>query len=339
MLKFLCRIFRKPTRNVGSDKEKNLDDNDPVVKVREIDEPKFELTFTSSENSNHCEYHLVVEKPNCCYICKQLLNPPKSQYEIPQNLLAVEYPDVPITNTASMINLCDNWSSWSAWDFRDTGITTTQKLDQFKIVTDIANRKTGFKKFRRYCKTCVAKTFIAQMENQQNIRAYTFDSRVLSFKCLFCEDFAKTPHYISTGKVMGFMDCLMPEDRHLKARFQTVYDLYINEHNIRNKHCPVANCRYYSSLTVDSCIDCPEHGLFCTNCFEKRTSDSHHCLGLPRGLQSLELRRCPECSSLVEKRGGCDQLTCLCGRHFYWSKVKPIENPKKRIRVVKKTTN
>jgi hypothetical protein len=39
----------------------NLDDNNAVVKVREIDEPKFALTFTSSENSNHCEYHLVVE--------------------------------------------------------------------------------------------------------------------------------------------------------------------------------------------------------------------------------------------------------------------------------------
>lgn len=34
-------------------------------------------------------------------------------------------------------------------------------------------------------------------------------------------------------------------------------------------------------------------------------------------------KRCPRCSILIEKNGGCDHMTCNCGHEFWWSTLQP----------------
>merc|ERR1719277_534472 len=38
------------------------------------------------------------------------------------------------------------------------------------------------------------------------------------------------------------------------------------------------------------------------------------------------LKRCPSCQALIQKNGGCDHMTCRCGREFFWSQV-PCATP------------
>ena len=37
-----------------------------------------------------------------------------------------------------------------------------------------------------------------------------------------------------------------------------------------------------------------------------------------RSLRRLELRHCPSCSAIIQKRGGCSQVRCRCGHGFSW---------------------
>lgn len=34
-------------------------------------------------------------------------------------------------------------------------------------------------------------------------------------------------------------------------------------------------------------------------------------------------KRCPQCSIFIEKNGGCDHMTCVCGHEFWWSTLQP----------------
>lgn len=169
------------------------------------------------------------------------------------------------------------------------------------------------------------------MEDQ---RGTVFDlaSKSVKFNCLFCKDFSEAKHHIKKIQVLGFLDDTK------KEQFTLSYNRFIAEHDVRNKHCPIPDCRYYTSTSIR--IDCPEHGRFCTRCFEKIDVNlkPHKCPGVHRELRELNLRRCPSCMSLVEKRGGCDHMKCACGHDFYWNRLKPIGRKKviKKIKKVKK---
>lgn len=40
-------------------------------------------------------------------------------------------------------------------------------------------------------------------------------------------------------------------------------------------------------------------------------------------VMGLVVKRCPRCQEYIEKRGGCDHMTCRCRYEFYWSTMKP----------------
>jgi hypothetical protein len=43
-----------------------------------------------------------------------------------------------------------------------------------------------------------------------------------------------------------------------------------------------------------------------------------------RAAARLELRRCPSCDAAVQKTGGCNNMSCLCGASFQWSRATPL---------------
>ena len=43
-----------------------------------------------------------------------------------------------------------------------------------------------------------------------------------------------------------------------------------------------------------------------------------------RAAARLELRRCPSCDAAVQKIGGCNNMSCLCGASFQWSRATPF---------------
>lgn len=43
-----------------------------------------------------------------------------------------------------------------------------------------------------------------------------------------------------------------------------------------------------------------------------------------RAAARLNLRRCPSCDAPVQKNGGCNHMSCLCGANFQWSRATPF---------------
>ena len=43
-----------------------------------------------------------------------------------------------------------------------------------------------------------------------------------------------------------------------------------------------------------------------------------------RAAARLKLRRCPSCDAPVQKNGGCNHMSCLCGANFQWSRATPF---------------
>ena len=43
-----------------------------------------------------------------------------------------------------------------------------------------------------------------------------------------------------------------------------------------------------------------------------------------RAAVRLKLRRCPSCDAPVQKNGGCNHMSCLCGAEFQWSRATPF---------------
>lgn len=104
-MNFLARIFGFRGRLSTRLSAKN--DNDPIRDpIREIDEPMFTVTLKNSTDVQHFEYSFVVDKPNCCYICKQLLH----DCDQPEEIISEPCKN----NLADLSVLCNNWKSWEA---------------------------------------------------------------------------------------------------------------------------------------------------------------------------------------------------------------------------------
>jgi hypothetical protein len=48
--------------------------------------------------------------------------------------------------------------------------------------------------------------------------------------------------------------------------------------------------------------------------------------------KQLDLRRCPECSTIIEKNEGCSSMVCyLCGHNFRWDDAKRVKKKQTKI--------
>ncbi|CAJ1936565.1 unnamed protein product [Cylindrotheca closterium] len=61
-----------------------------------------------------------------------------------------------------------------------------------------------------------------------------------------------------------------------------------------------------------------------TICKNNRTRFGEHwrdLLQVAQAMKGMEVCRCPSCSFVIVKNGGCDHMTCFCGTEFSWAKV------------------
>jgi hypothetical protein len=82
------------------------------------------------------------------------------------------------------------------------------------------------------------------------------------------------------------------------------------------------------------CAKCGRRTCFTHRCewHEGRTCEAYDAdaraseeVALLQALQAVV--RCPGCGSGVEKKGGCDHMTCRCGHEFCWRCQAPYGGP------------
>lgn len=73
---------------------------------------------------------------------------------------------------------------------------------------------------------------------------------------------------------------------------------------------------------------CPVDGaVTCLECNQLIVSGSHVCHEQDvQWMQHAGCKRCPNpsCRRVIEKNGGCDNMTCRCGHSFKWSQVQSV---------------
>ena len=80
--------------------------------------------------------------------------------------------------------------------------------------------------------------------------------------------------------------------------------------------CPTPDC--------DGIIDTSKGKMSCSTCgvtFCKECQLPQHKGPCDKNFEKTfaTWKRCPKCRMFVEKNGGCDHITCICGYHFcYW---------------------
>lgn len=264
----------------------------------------------------------LLKKPNCCFICKELLEPildSKTGLE----LLTSDHDPIP-SKVACLTPLCNHWKSWEPWD-KYSGDGASGKIKQLMIAIDAANCNQS-KQYRRYCIPCVHKMLLSQLEEQTGTR-FDFQNKRVNLKCLFCKDLGHS-HTIHSQEVIYYLK----SDKVMQDRFKIAVENYIAQRDIHNKHCPIPNCSYFERKGSEV-LNCPEHGSFCTNCFDLLNTKTHKCPGVMRELWNVKnLKKCPNCKSLIEKRDGCNHMTCVCKHQFYWNQVAEIKPKKKKVR-------
>lgn len=80
--------------------------------------------------------------------------------------------------------------------------------------------------------------------------------------------------------------------------------------------CPKADCVGLGYLGFDT--------VMCFIC-EHQWSIADACA--PSEELPGALKACPRCHSQIEKNGGCDHMTCLCGYEFFWTTLLPYRKP------------
>lgn len=123
-----------------------------------------------------------------------------------------------------------------------------------------------------------------------------------------------------------------------RAIVQNAIDREYDRRNSIKLHCPVTGCEYSSLVAIlgregedeeekeNNTIDCPEHGLHCTLCWNSVERDAEHlCHNLPQSLHDCpeNIRRCPKCMEAIYRTTGCDSMTCArCNTEFDWKEAR-----------------
>ena len=129
-----------------------------------------------------------------------------------------------------------------------------------------------------------------------------------------------------------------------------VQNTVLGDENI--KQCPTPSCSYIAvrnivkfrinRINIPSVVSCFCNKTWCFNCqkedhwpascelFEKYQQQYKNDVGTLFDhygniyRTSVEYRKCPFCTSPVIKNGGCNHISCVCGEHFCWRCLKPL---------------
>ena len=106
---------------------------------------------------------------------------------------------------------------------------------------------------------------------------------------------------------------------------------YLEQHQQELKYCTTPDCKQIYRRRTDKtalqcpacwstiCPSCDEEAHTGVSCEEQRTLknlDEQERLNKQLAVSS-GYKKCPSCRVMIEKTGGCNQMTCKCGAHIY----------------------
>ncbi|XP_031252778.1 probable E3 ubiquitin-protein ligase ARI2 isoform X1 [Pistacia vera] len=166
-----------------------------------------------------------------------------------------------------------------------------------------------------FCNSCWTEHFIVLINDGQSRRI-----RCMAHKCNAICDEAKVRHLVSA------------RDSDLAEKFDRfLLESYI-EDNRRVKWCPsVPHCGNAIRIEVDELceVECACGLQFCFSCSSEAHSPcscqiwalwSKKCLDESESVNwiTVHTKPCPKCQKPVEKNGGCNLVSCVCGQAFCW---------------------
>lgn len=214
--------------------------------------------------------------------------------------------------------------------------------------------------YRRICVNCFNQSINIGCEESRlkpnnsgrtlshNCGRYNFNNTAIYFESIVCPLCApKKTSFLDPIKLLPFLE---PEIANKVAKLLSERQL---KRDFPSYHCPIDGCEYTESFSsfkerknVKQII-CPDHGIFCIQCFKKIELDSkkplekismveylknkdgsmvHKCQGVPDDIlkwqKSKKMKDCPNCGTPINKNGGCYNMTCtVCSKDFNWNRT------------------
>lgn len=126
--------------------------------------------------------------------------------------------------------------------------------------------------------------------------------------------------------------CLLTAEGRRGRVLQAAVEVYVQRNSTKFKFCPTPNCivvyKVTTSATVyrcpecfkSTCTACHEEGHSGFTCEEFKNPDLTLENWMATTRAGRNSRKCPSCSAVIEKIGGCQHLTCaLCKKHICWT--------------------
>jgi hypothetical protein len=185
---------------------------------------------------------------------------------------------------------------------------------------------------QRVCKSCVIESLTAAM------RLYQTSDDGLRILCPLCPKKSTVsedddPRSIEPRKLFDALGGAADDSR--VAALTNRYNAEVSRRQNPVAHCPAVDCSFAVPIAkvVDDRIDCPQHGVSCAKCHlliigSRPRTRSHalahrDCTGVAADVRSFavgaDVRRCPNCTALIEKNSGCEVIVCAsCMHDFDW---------------------
>ena len=165
-----------------------------------------------------------------------------------------------------------------------------------------------------YCSACL-RHFLASAP----------ETKTFPLVCLGDETACKMP--ISLPFIQRFMT-----PQAFQALVEAAFRSYLDQHSQELKYCTTPDCQQiyrhspethilqcpscFSSI-CSACDDEAHEGLTCQERRDQKNSSEQDRLF--NEWVDAHGKRCPECKSVIEKNGGCNNIACRCGANFCWA--------------------
>ena len=165
-----------------------------------------------------------------------------------------------------------------------------------------------------YCSACL-RHFLASAP----------ETKTFPLVCLGDETACKMP--ISLPFIQRFMT-----PQAFQALVEAAFRSYLDQHSQELKYCTTPDCQQiyrhspethilqcpscFSSI-CSACDDEAHEGLTCKERRDQKNSSEQDRLF--NEWVDAHGKRCPECKSVIEKNGGCNNIACRCGANFCWA--------------------
>jgi len=136
-----------------------------------------------------------------------------------------------------------------------------------------------------------------------------------------------------SGHKFGFGPCEEPVEDTIGNKIPPkLSGRYVESMAAKDKSvpCPGTNCRAFFQVDGDksgltTCSDCET--TFCINCLKIGGHPGNLCEEVHQeDFSDFKVKPCPHCKALIQRKDGCNHLTCRCGHHFCDSCGKSMEN-------------